>query len=66
MNPTLLVLLVASTTLAARETVEEAALSARQMLRSESILTLTSVFAEEVNPSLAGQPFGHTLSFESF
>jgi hypothetical protein len=51
--------LVVSSVLAARETVQEAALSARNLLHKESILTLSSIFTEDVNPSLAGQPFAY-------
>ena len=47
---------------AARETVHDAALSARKLLKTESVLTLTSIFTQEVLPSLAGQPFGYPLS----
>jgi hypothetical protein len=43
----------------ARETVQEAALSARNLLRKESILTLSSIFKTDVNPTLAGQPFAY-------
>src|SRR5204863_4360111 len=44
---------------AARETVQEATLSARNLLRKESILTLSSIFRADVNPTLAGQPFAY-------
>lgn len=47
--------------LALRETVQQAALHARSLLHSESILTLSSVFSEAVNPSLSGQPFAYDL-----
>jgi hypothetical protein len=43
--------------LALRETVQQAAVHARSVLHKESILTLSSVFSEQVNPALAGQPF---------
>ena len=46
---------------AARETVQEAALSARNLLHKESILTLSSIFKADVNPALAGQPFAYIL-----
>jgi hypothetical protein len=50
-------LLLASSAYALRETVQEAALHARRLLREETVLTLSSVFSEEVNSVLAGQPF---------
>src|SRR5436190_1449188 len=53
------VCLVSVVVLAARETVQDAALSARNLLRNESILTLSSIFKADVNPTLAGQPFAY-------
>ena len=44
---------------AARETVQDAALSARRLLHKESILTISSIFDPTVNPTLAGQPFAY-------
>jgi hypothetical protein len=43
----------------ARETVHDAAVSARNLLHKESILTLSSIFKEDVNPTLAGLPFAY-------
>jgi hypothetical protein len=57
MKFSLFALLAATAAAAARETVQEATLHARQLVRNESILTLTSIVAEEVNTLLAGQPF---------
>lgn len=57
-----LLALVASSAAALRETVQDAALHARQLLYNESVLTLTSIFSESVNPSLAGQPFAYSPS----
>jgi len=54
-----LLALVASSAAAFRETVQDAALHARQLLYNESVLTLTSIFSESVNPALAGQPFAY-------
>lgn len=51
-----------SLALAARETVQDAALSARKLLHKESILTISSIFSEDVNPALAGQPFSYLSS----
>jgi hypothetical protein len=65
MKLVLLASLVVSSVLAARETVQEAALSARNLLHNESILTLSSIFTEDVNPSLAGQPFAYFLAPQS-
>jgi hypothetical protein len=56
---TVILALLVTCALAAHETVQEAALSARALLYKESILTLSSIFTEDVNPSLAGQPFGY-------
>jgi hypothetical protein len=53
----LLAALFVSLAAAARETVYEAAKSARNLLRKESVFTISSIFKEGVNPSLAGQPF---------
>lgn len=47
---------------AARETVQDAALSARKLLHKESILTISSIFDPTVNPTLAGQPFAYPPS----
>jgi hypothetical protein len=60
MRTLLLAFIGISTAFAAHETVQEAALSARKLLKKESVLTLSSIFKEEVNPSLAGQPFGYS------
>ena len=49
--------LLASSAFALRETVQQAVLHARRLMHEESILTVSSVFSEEVNSVLAGQPF---------
>ena len=54
-----LAVLAAAATVA-RETVQEAALSARKLLRKESVLILSSIFKADVNPTLTGQPFAYT------
>jgi hypothetical protein len=51
--------LAVSSAFTLRETVQEAALHARTLLHKESILTLSSIFKESVNPGLAGQPFAY-------
>jgi hypothetical protein len=51
---------LAAAAAAARETVQDAALSARKLLHKESILTISSIFDPTVNPTLAGQPFAYT------
>ena len=56
-------LLLASSAYALRETVQQAALHARRLLHDETILTLSSVFSEEVNSVLAGQPFAWVSLF---
>ena len=62
MKQFLLVLVVVGLVVsAARETVQDAALSARNLLRKETILTLSSIFKADVNPTLAGQPFAYLL-----
>jgi hypothetical protein len=53
---------IASAALASRETVRDAALSARKLLRNESVLVLSSIFEHEVNPALTGQPIGYVFS----
>jgi len=58
----LLLALAVSSASALRETVQEAALHARQLLSNESILTLSSIFSESVNPNLAGQPFAYVMT----
>jgi len=55
-------LALATSVLAARETVQDAALSARKLLHKESILTISSIFDSTVNPTLAGQPFAYPPS----
>jgi hypothetical protein len=55
----LLASLAVSSALAARETLQEAVVSARNLLRNESVLTLSSIFEKDVNPTLAGQPFAY-------
>jgi len=56
------ILALAISALAARETVQDAALSARKLLHTESILTISSIFDSTVNPTLAGQPFAYAPS----
>jgi len=59
MNHFLAFLVASATICASRETIQDAALHARQLLRRESVLTLTSIFDPDVNPTLAGQPFAY-------
>jgi hypothetical protein len=55
----LALLLAATNAFGARETIQDAALHARQLLHGESVMTLTSIFDPDVNPTLAGQPFAY-------
>ena len=52
-------LLAAARIHGARETIQDAAVHARQLLHGENVLTLTSIFDPDVNPTLAGQPFAY-------
>ena len=60
-----LVLLHAAFVGALVESVEEAAVHARQLLQTERVGTLSSIFASQVNATLAGQPFAY-ISIESY
>jgi len=58
-----LALLLASVAVCiSRETIQDAAVHARQLLHRESVMTLTSIFDPDVNPTLAGQPFAYAYS----
>ena len=62
MKVILLASIAVSLVLAARETIQEAAVSARTLLYKENIFTLSSIFEANVNPTLAGQPFAYVLN----